>query len=74
MDNMTNLVSWILIIVGAIVTFLVKPLLSRKVSEADEAAKQALDKKIYISKTIGMWLVIIGAAVIFISGGLYGRQ
>lgn len=74
MNNSTNLIAWILIIVGAIVTFLVKPLLSRKGSETDEAAKQALDKKIYISKTIGMWLVIIGAAIIFISGGLYGRQ
>ncbi len=74
MDNMTNLAAWVLIFVGAIITFAIKPLLSRKTDEADETEKQALDKKIYILKIIGMWLVILGAAVIFISGGMYGRQ
>ncbi len=74
MDNITNLVSWALIIVGAIITFLVKPLLSRNVDITNDAARQALNKKIYISKIVGMWLVIIGAAVIFISGGMYGRN
>ena len=75
MNNMTNLLSWVLIIIGAIITFLVKPLLMRGVEEnTDESVKKQLDKKIYISKIIGMWLVIIGAAMIFIAGGMYGRQ
>lgn len=74
MDNMTNLLSWVLILIGAAVTFLVKPFLVRSVGEnPDEDAQKALDKKIYISKIIGMWLIIIGAAIIFIAGGLYGR-
>lgn len=75
MDNMTNLLSWALILIGAAVTFLVKPFLVRSAGEnPDEDAQKALDKKIYISKIIGMWLIIIGAAIIFIAGGLYGRH
>ena len=48
-------------------TFLVKPILSKKVFD-----EELLERYIYIIKTIGMWLVIIGALAIFILGGNFG--
>lgn len=67
MNGSNYVFSWILIIVGAIITFLSQPVLAKKVE--DEAV---LKKYLYIFKTIGMWLVIIGAVSIFIIGGNFG--
>lgn len=61
------ILSWILIIVGAVVTFLSKPLLTKKFDN-----EESLTKYTYIFKTIGMWLVIIGAVSIFLIGGNFG--
>lgn len=65
--NFKYVIAWACIIVGALLTFLVKPVLSKKISD-----EEVLEKKIYIFKTIGMWLVIIGAVAIFILGGSFG--
>lgn len=74
MDSIMNILPWALIIIGAAVTFLVKPLLLRGSEDADEETQLRQNKLIYISKIIGMWLVIIGAVMIFIAGGMYGRH
>lgn len=65
--NFKYVIAWALIIIGAVLTFLVKPVLSKKVEDEEK-----LEKLIYIYKTIGMWLVIIGAIAIFILGGNFG--
>ena len=65
--NFKYVIAWAFIIIGALLTFLVKPVLSKKVSD-----EELLEKYIYILKTIGMWLVIIGAIAIFILGGSFG--
>ena len=74
MNSFSNVFAWLLIIVGALITFLVKPILARKQENLDEIALEKQNKIIYITKIIGMWLVIIGAAMIFIAGGMYGRH
>ena len=53
---------WILLLIGAVVNFLV-PLLCKK------TGRELSEKALYIVKIFGMWLVIIGAAMIFIAGG-----
>lgn len=65
--NLKYVIAWLFIIIGALMTFLVKPILSKKVFD-----EELLERYIYIIKTIGMWLVIIGALAIFILGGNFG--
>lgn len=61
------IIAFVLIVVGAILTFGVKPILSKKIE-----SEELLEKYIYIVKIIGMWLVVIGAISIFILGGSFG--
>lgn len=75
MDSIMTILPWALIIIGALITFLAKPVLIRKNgSTQDDGTRSTLDKQIYVVKIIGMWLVILGAVMIFIAGGMYGRQ
>ena len=74
MNSFSNVFAWLLIIVGALITFLVKPILTKNKEELNEANQEKQNKIIYITKIIGMWLVIIGAAMIFIAGGMYGTE
>ena len=60
-------IAWIFVIIGALMTFLVKPIISKKVED-----EELIEKYTYIIKTIGMWLVIIGALAIFFLGGNLG--
>jgi len=55
---------WILLIIGALITYLAKPLLAKKA--ADGQANQTV---LYWVKLVGMWVVIVGAVLIFIAGG-----
>ncbi len=57
-------IGWILLVIGALITFLAKPILQKK-AENEEINQKAL----YLAKIIGMWVVIIGAIMIFIAGG-----
>jgi len=57
-------IGWILLVIGALITFLAKPILQKK-AENEEVNQKAL----YITKVIGMWVVIVGAIMIFIAGG-----
>ena len=59
-------ISLILIVLGAILTFLAKPVLEKKIED-----EERLQKYIYIIKIIGMWLVVIGAIAIFVLGGSF---
>ena len=61
------IIAFVLIVVGAILTFGVKPILSKKIE-----SEELLEKYIYIVKIIGMWLVVIGAISIFMLGGSFG--
>ena len=56
---------FVLLVIGALVTFLAKPVLQKTASNG-ELNMNAL----YIAKVIGMWIVIIGAGLIFIAGGM----
>ncbi|MBR6728606.1 MAG: hypothetical protein IKL80_00455 [Clostridia bacterium] len=56
---------FVLLIIGALITFLAKPVL-QKAAKNGELNMNAL----YIVKVIGMWIVIIGAGLIFIAGGI----
>ena len=61
------IIAWAMIIIGAIITFFIKPVLAKKYED-----EEVLQKNIYIFKIIGMWLVIIGAVAIFVLGGNFG--
>ncbi len=67
MNFVTDILPWVLIVVGALVTFLAKPVLKK-----GEGSAEAVQKKIYVCKIIGMWLVVIGAVIIFWAGGSFG--
>ena len=67
--NFKYFISWAFVIIGAVMTFLVRPILEKKVDD-----EELLQKYTYIFKTIGMWLVIIGAVAIFILGGSFGGR
>ncbi|MBQ9915408.1 MAG: hypothetical protein IJO50_04605 [Clostridia bacterium] len=59
---MTSL-GWILVVIGAIINFLTKPLSERVLK------RELPEKVLYLIKTAGMCLVILGAVMIFVSGG-----
>ena len=73
MDALKNFMPWLFIIVGALVTYLAKPILNKKFQGEDDESVNS-ERILYITKLIGMVLVIIGAAMIFIAGGMYGRN
>lgn len=59
-----SVIGWVLIIIGALVNFLAKPVLQKASGTQEED-----EKKLYTVKIIGMLLVIAGAAMIFVAGG-----
>ena len=65
--NGMQIVSWVLIILGAVINFLV-PVLLKKGKEVTEEVM----KKIYVVKSIGLILVVIGCVIIFWLGGKFG--
>ena len=60
-----TVLGWLLIIVGALINFLAKPVL-QKVQKGAEDPEQ---KVLYGVKIVGLCLVIAGAVMIFIAGG-----
>ncbi len=65
--SMMKSLSWILIILGAVINFLV-PVVLKKRAESQESVM----KGIYVVKTFGLILVIIGCVIIFWLGGKFG--
>ena len=59
-----TVLGWILLVIGALITFLAKPILQKKAGE-----QKLNEKALYIAKLLGMWVVIAGAIMIFIAGG-----
>ncbi len=55
---------WILIVIGAVLNFAAKPVLTKR------AVDGAINEKaLYWIKTLGMLIVIVGALMIYIAGG-----
>lgn len=65
--KLIEVIPWILIALGAIINFVV-PAILKKNSDADDAVMN----KIYITKSTGLVLVIIGCVMIFWLGGKFG--
>lgn len=62
---MTTTVGWILVIIGALINYLAKPVL-KKMKSANEDSEQKL---LYTIKIVGLCVVIAGAVMIFMAGG-----
>ncbi|MBQ3119073.1 MAG: hypothetical protein IJC10_04855 [Clostridia bacterium] len=62
-----DIVSIVLILVGAIINFLVPPVIKKKSGDNEETLKT-----IYIVKSLGLILVIIGCIIFFWLGGKFG--
>lgn len=56
---------WILVVIGALVNFLAKPVLNK----IPDAGKDPDQKLLYIIKILGSCVVIVGAIMIFFAGG-----
>lgn len=59
---------WILVALGAIVAFLGAAVIKKKEFKSDSLQAKCY----YIVKIIGLWLVIIGAFLIFRENGTFG--
>ncbi|MBE7010029.1 MAG: hypothetical protein E7418_00895 [Ruminococcaceae bacterium] len=55
---------WTALIIGALITFLAKPILQKKAEEG-----KVNEQTLYLVKIVGMWVVVAGAIMIFIAGG-----
>lgn len=58
-------IGWILIVIGALVNYLAKPVLKKATKTNDDPEQKLL----YIIKIIGLCVVIAGAVMIFMAGG-----
>ena len=65
--NGLDIVSIVLILVGAIINFLVPPVIKKKSGENEETLKT-----VYVVKSLGLILVIIGCIIFFWLGGKFG--
>ena len=65
--NSIKIISLVLIVLGAMVNFLLPPVLKRK-AESEETVM----KTIYAVKSLGLIMVIIGCVIIFWLGGKFG--
>lgn len=61
--NTLNIIPYILIIIGAFLNYIVPIIIKKKSNDLS---------KIYITKTIGLILVIIGCIMVFWLGGKFG--
>lgn len=62
-----EILPWIFIVIGVFLNFLVPILLKKRAETPD-----AVIEKIYITKSAGLILVIIGCIMIFWLGGRFG--
>ena len=62
-----DILSIVLIAVGAVINFLVPPVIKKKSGDNEEA-----QKVIYLVKSSGLVLVIIGCIIFFWLGGKFG--
>ncbi len=62
-----EIIAFVILIIGAVIAFCAKPFL-KLILGADNVK----DSHIYIMKILGLLVVIVGAAIVFISGGTFG--
>ncbi len=62
-----DIISIVLILVGAVINFLVPPVIKKKSGDNEET-----QKAIYLIKSFGLILVIIGCIIFFWLGGKFG--
>ncbi len=65
--SLAEIFALVLIAVGAIINFIVPTIIKKKSVEAD-----ALPNSIYVVKSFGLVLVIIGCIIFFWLGGKFG--
>ncbi len=65
--NVLDIISIVLIAVGAVINFLVPPVIKKKSGDSEE-----VHKVIYLVKSFGLVLVIIGCIIFFWLGGKFG--
>ena len=65
--SLIEILALVLIAIGAIINFLVPPIIKKKSSQNDN-----VQNKIYIVKSVGLVLVIIGCIIFFWLGGKFG--
>lgn len=65
--NMLDIISLVLILVGAVINFLVPPVIKKKSGDSEETLKT-----VYLVKSFGLVLVIIGCIIFFWLGGKFG--
>jgi len=65
--SLYEIIAVVLLAVGAIINFLVPPVLKKKSPQEEN-----LNNKIYIIKSIGLVLVIAGCITFFLLGGKFG--
>ncbi len=64
---MIHIIPWILIVIGALLNFLLPVIIKKQATNADDVMD-----KIYLTKSVGLVLVIIGCIMIFWLGGKFG--
>lgn len=65
--NVLDIISIVLIAVGAVINFLVPPVIKKKSDDSEET-----QKAVYLIKSFGLVLVIIGCIIFFWLGGKFG--
>lgn len=65
--SLVEILALVLIAVGAVINFLVPPIIKKKAGQNDN-----VQNKIYIVKSIGLVLVIVGCIIFFLLGGKFG--
>lgn len=65
--KLTDIIAVSLIIIGALINFLVPVIIKKKITDSE-----ACDKTIYLVKSFGLVLVIIGCIIFFWLGGKFG--
>ncbi len=62
-----EIVALVLIAIGAVINFLIPPVIKKKSGQDD-----SVQNKIYVTKSFGLVLVIVGCIIFFWLGGKFG--
>ena len=65
--SIIEILALVLIAVGAVINFLVPPIIKKKAGQDDQ-----VQNKIYIIKSCALMLVIVGCIIFFWLGGKFG--
>lgn len=65
--NILEILALVLIAIGAVINFLIPPVIKKKSVQDD-----TIQNKIYVTKSLGLILVIVGCIIFFWLGGKFG--